>query len=226
MLASASPQRRVALERLGVPFEVQPSDVAELAHGVPADVAVENALRKARAVRDARAAATATAAAALAGADPEADVEVAEAKADVAETEVDQWEVNEAQADEIVLGVDTLVTLDGAIYGKPRDEPHARATLRALSGATHQVMSGVALVRGRVERTALVSTEVRFRKLDDALLEWYLARGEWRERSGGYAIQKGGSLLVREVRGDYENVVGLPLATLLDLHPVLLDALA
>jgi septum formation protein len=126
---------------------------------------------------------------------------------------------------EAVLGVDTLVTLDGVIYGKPADESQARATLRALSGATHRVLSGVALLLDGEERTALASTEVRFRELDEALLSWYVAQGEWRERSGGYAIQKGGSLLVREVRGDYENVVGLPLATLLDLQPELLDHL-
>jgi septum formation protein len=152
---------------------------------VPEEIAVENALRKARAVRAARG----------------------------------------APADELVLGVDTLVALDGVIYGKPADAQQARATLRALSGATHHVLSGVALLQGGAERTALVSTAVSFRELDERLLEWYVAREEWRERSGGYAIQKGGSLLVREVRGDYENVVGLPLATLLDLHPELIDRL-
>ncbi|HVR06078.1 MAG TPA: Maf family nucleotide pyrophosphatase [Solirubrobacteraceae bacterium] len=185
VLASASPQRRAALERLGVSFEVQPSGASELEHGVPEEVAVENALRKARAVRAAR------------GVEP----------------------------GEAVLGVDTLVTLDGVIYGKPADAAQARATLRALSGATHRVLSGVALLFEHEERTALALTEVRFRELDETLLEWYVRQQEWRERSGGYAIQKGGSLLVREVRGDYENVVGLPLATLLDLHPALLAAL-
>jgi septum formation protein len=84
------------------------------------------------------------------------------------------------------------------------------------------VLGGVALLLDGEERTALASTEVRFRELDEALLSWYVAQEEWRERSGGYAIQKAGSLLVREVHGDYENVVGLPLATLLDLHPELL----
>jgi septum formation protein len=116
-----------------------------------------------------------------------------------------------------VLGVDTLVTLHGAIYGKPADEAAARVTLEALSGATHQVVSGLALARdGRVE-TASAVTDVTFRAFDGRILDWYVATGEWRERAGGYAIQGRGAALVREIRGDYLNVVGLPAATLLDL---------
>lgn len=125
-----------------------------------------------------------------------------------------------------VLGVDTLVALEGAIYGKPADEAQARVTLRSLSGATHTVFSGLALLSVEAvppERTALVATEVVFRALEDRLIDWYVATGEWRERAGGYAIQGAGAALVREVRGDYENVVGLPVATLLDLCPWLLE---
>jgi septum formation protein len=127
-----------------------------------------------------------------------------------------------APTGEAVLGVDTLVSIDGAIYGKPADEREARATLRVLSGATHLVISGLALLLGDEERTALACTEVAFRALEESLLDWYIAREEWRGRAGGYAIQGAGAALVREVRGDYENVVGLPLASLLDLYPELL----
>jgi septum formation protein len=197
VLASASPQRRAALERLGVAFEVQPSEVAELERGEPERVALENALRKARAVREARAVMPRETRSATPG----------------------------AQTPEAVLGVDTLVALGGEIYGKPADEDQARATLRALGGATHRVISGVALLLGGEERTAVSSTEVSFRELGEDLLEWLLAKGEWRERSGGYAIQGASATLVREVRGDYENVVGLPLATLLDIYPELLNDL-
>ncbi len=122
----------------------------------------------------------------------------------------------------LVLGVDTVVALAGRVYGKPLDEHHARETLRALSGSTHTVLSGVALIGGGEERTALAATEVVFRTLDEGLIDWYVALGEWRDRAGGYGIQGAGAALVREVRGDYENVVGLPLATLLDLCPELL----
>ncbi|HXW58354.1 MAG TPA: Maf family protein [Solirubrobacteraceae bacterium] len=122
-----------------------------------------------------------------------------------------------------VLGCDTLVALADQIYGKPADEHAARATLRALSGATHAVVGGLALVLDGQERTATARTAVSFRVLDEGLLDWYLATGEWRGRAGAYAIQGAGAALVRSVHGDYENVVGLPLAALLDLYPELLD---
>jgi len=126
---------------------------------------------------------------------------------------------------EVVVGCDTLVALDGVIYGKPADERQARETLTALSGAEHEVISGLALLFGAEqgrERTAIARTGVAFRELSDELLAWYLATGEWRGRAGAYAIQGAGAALVRSVRGDYENVVGLPLASLLDLYPELL----
>lgn len=123
---------------------------------------------------------------------------------------------------EVVLGCDTLVALDGVIYGKPGDERAARASLAALSGATHEAISGVALLIEGEECTAVARTRVRFRVLGQDLLGWYLATGEWQGRAGGYAIQGAGAALVLAVEGDYENVVGLPLATLLDLYPQLL----
>ncbi len=122
---------------------------------------------------------------------------------------------------ELVLGVDTVVALDGRLYGKPIDADAARRTLRALSGRTHEVISGVALVGGERERVATATTEVTFRALSEALVEWYLATGEWRDRAGGYAIQGAGAALVTRVVGDYENVVGLPVGTLIDLCPKL-----
>jgi septum formation protein len=127
-----------------------------------------------------------------------------------------------AGAPETVLGVDTLVYLDGEIFGKPADEAHARATLRALSGATHLVVSGLALLTAEQTTTVTAETGVTFRELGDELLDWYLATGEWRGRAGGYAIQGAGAALVRRIEGDYENVVGLPVAALLDLWPALL----
>jgi nucleoside triphosphate pyrophosphatase len=127
-----------------------------------------------------------------------------------------------AGAEEVVLGCDTIVCRDGAIYGKPADEAAARETLRALGGATHEVLSGLVLLVPGGERSAVARTAVTFRELDDDLLEWYVTTGEWRGRSGGYAIQKAGAALVRTLDGECENVVGLPVATLLDLCPELL----
>jgi len=127
-----------------------------------------------------------------------------------------------AGAEEVVLGCDTIVCRNGAIYGKPADEAAARETLRALGGATHEVLSGLVLLVPGGERSAVARTAVTFRELDDDLLEWYVTTGEWRGRSGGYAIQKAGAALVRTLDGECENVVGLPVATLLDLCPELL----
>ncbi len=201
VLASGSPQRRVLLERLGVPFTVRISGASELERGPdPAAVAVENALRKARAALRPGAA-------------------------------------------EAVLGCDTIVVLDGTIYGKPADAAQAHRTLAALGGRTHEVISGVALLladeegeggeagadgcmkAGKspnvVERTALARTRVTFRAIEEELLERYVATGEWRGRSGGYAIQGAGAELALAIDGEEENVVGLPLRAVRELAPEL-----
>jgi septum formation protein len=178
VLASASPQRRAILERLGVSFTVRASNVEEIERGQPEQVAVENALLKARAAH-------------MPG------------------------------TQEAVLGVDTLVVLGTRIYGKPADEHAARETLAALCAKTHTVLSGIALLRGDREQVGLARTAVVFRQCSAELIDWYVVSGEWRGRAGGYAIQGIGAMLVREIRGDYENVVGLPVAKLMDMAPEL-----
>jgi septum formation protein len=152
--------------------------VPEVEQGDPAQVTVENALRKARSVR-------------------------------------------RDGLPEIIIGCDTVVVLDGHIYGKPADELEAAATIRALAGRTQEVLSGLAVLVGDEERTALARTQVTFHPIDEQLLAWYVSTGEWRDRSGGYAIQGAGSRLVKEFRGEVENVVGLPLEPLLQLCPEL-----
>jgi septum formation protein len=113
---------------------------------------------------------------------------------------------------ELVLGADTVVALDGAILGKPRDAAQAREYVRRLNGRTHEVVGGIALARdGEVVATAIEVTRVTFKRSDDAVLERYVATGEWRGRAGGYAIQGEGASLVERVDGDYLNVVGLAL---------------
>ncbi len=118
-----------------------------------------------------------------------------------------------------VLGVDTVVALGARMYGKPADPEEARATLIALAGRRHAVVSGVCVIQDGRSRTAAAQTSVEFRALSDGLIDWYLASGEWRERAGGYAIQGRGAALVAAIEGDYLNVVGLPVATLLELVP-------
>jgi septum formation protein len=128
--------------------------------------------------------------------------------------------------DQLVLGVDTIVALDGVIYGKPQSATDAAATLRALSGKTHTVISGVALLGAGAGAEPLTLTDtaaVSFRELDERMIAWYLKSDEWQGRSGGYAIQQAGSALVRRIDGDYTNVVGLPVGALLDAWPWLIQ---
>ena len=119
----------------------------------------------------------------------------------------------------VVLGADTDVALDGEILGKPADEAQAQAFLERLSGRTHEVVGGIAVVRDDRLTTAVEVTEVEFAALDPSTVEWYVRSREWEGRAGGYAIQGRGAALITGIRGDYLNVVGLPLARLLALHP-------
>jgi septum formation protein len=129
----------------------------------------------------------------------------------------------------VVLGVDTDVAIDGRLLGKPADEAGARERLEALSDRTHEVLSGVVVVGTAlgtgvgVERSAVARTEVTFDTLDRETLNFYLASGEWRDRAGAYAIQGLGSILITTISGDFSNVVGLPVPTLLELLPALRD---
>jgi septum formation protein len=123
----------------------------------------------------------------------------------------------------LTLGADTLVAVDGDILGKPRDATQAREYVARLAGRTHQVVGAIALARdGEITDTAVAITQVHFRPATPATLDWYVATNEWQGRAGGYAIQGLGATLVEGIEGDYLNVVGLPLARLLDLLPDLL----
>jgi septum formation protein len=125
-------------------------------------------------------------------------------------------------AEEIVIGCDTLVATELEIWGKPPNAMAARETLRRLSGRTHEVVSGLVLVQRGDVRAATEVTRVTFRELDAATIDWYVACGEWDGRAGGYAIQGRGAALVQRIEGDYLNVVGLPVAALIDLCPRLM----
>jgi septum formation protein len=124
-----------------------------------------------------------------------------------------------AGEDDVVVACDTLVATELEIWGKPPNAAAARQTLRRLAGRTHQVVSGLAVVRAGDVRAATEITDVTFRALTDREIDAYLATGEWEGRAGGYAIQGAGGTLVRRLQGDFLNVVGLPVAALLDLCP-------
>jgi septum formation protein len=184
MLASQSPRRHSLLRDLGVPFTVVPSRAEERLGGDAAPLLAE---------------------------------ENAMAKVQGAVLPGD------AAPGDFLLATDTLVTSHGWVMGKPASPEEAARMLSALSGGTHQVVSGVALTRlaeggcipgsGRV-RSAYAVTDVTFMPLDEDQIGGYLASGEWRGKAGAYAIQGLAGLWVSGLRGEYSNVVGLPLCLL------------
>lgn len=115
----------------------------------------------------------------------------------------------------LVLGADTIVVIDGQIVGKPRDLTDARRMLRLLSGRRHEVYTGVALVRVSENKSAarigLQKTRVKFAELNDAEIELLIDKGEPLDKAGAYAVQAQAALFIEEIRGDYWNVVGLPI---------------
>lgn len=116
-------------------------------------------------------------------------------------------------ADETVLAADTIVALDGALLGKPVDEADAKRMLRRLSGRTHQVATGVCIVREAKTHSFVDVTDVTFFELTDTQIDTYVASGEPRDKAGAYGIQGvGGRMLVERIDGDFYNVVGLPIA--------------
>ena len=122
-----------------------------------------------------------------------------------------------------VIACDTDVVLDGAALGKPKDEAEAGHYLERLSGRPHEVLSGLVVLVDGEERSGLERTTVVFKELDGGTRERYVRFGEWRGRSGGYAIQTLGSTLVASLEGSVSNVVGLPVGLLVELAPELLD---
>jgi septum formation protein len=118
--------------------------------------------------------------------------------------------------DALVMGADTLVFLDHKIFGKPRDAAEAKQMLLQLQGQTHQVVTGVSLMRLREyrERLFAVSTDVMFRPLTPEQVDEYLAKINPLDKAGAYAIQESGELIISEVSGSYSNVVGLPVEKL------------
>ena len=119
-----------------------------------------------------------------------------------------------ADRDAVVIGSDTLVELDGVKLGKPKSEEDAFRMLRALSGRTHRVCTGLCCVKGDTVLSGVEITEVVFRELSDEEIYAYIATGEPMDKAGAYGIQGRASLFVEGIRGDYFTVMGLPLCRL------------
>lgn len=119
--------------------------------------------------------------------------------------------------DAVVLGADTAVVLDGRILGKPADAAEAQATLTALSGRSHQVLTAVALASPTGVAVRVVSSQVSFRPLRAEEIAAYWASGEPRDKAGSYAIQGLAAVFVSQLQGSYSAVVGLPLCETAEL---------
>ncbi len=142
--------------------------------------------------------------------DPDSYVKMlAEAKAvDISEQHPDCW----------VIGADTIVLIDNKILGKPGSNEEARSMLKQLSGKTHQVFTGYCICCKNKDTlfSEIVKTDVHFKSLSDAEIEWYIQTGEPFDKAGAYAIQGIGTFLVKGINGSYTNVVGLPVCELIE----------
>ena len=119
-----------------------------------------------------------------------------------------------ALANAVVIGADTVVVLDGAVLGKPKDERDAKRMLTALSGRSHTVWTGITAIRGDKSLSRAERTEVFFRPLTEREIDAYIATGEPLDKAGAYGAQDLASLFVERIDGDFFNVVGLPLCAL------------
>lgn len=120
--------------------------------------------------------------------------------------------VADSNLDCIVIGADTVVALGDKILGKPKDKKDAVDMLKNLSGKSHKVYTGVAIISGEKISNFYEETDVEFFELADAEIEKYVATGEPMDKAGAYGIQGKGCVLVKKINGDYSNVVGLPIS--------------
>ena len=170
ILASGSPRRAELLEKMGLTFQVEPSNTDEVLEPglTPQQEVVHLSLGKAKAV---------------AANHPE---------------------------EAVVLSADTVVELDGKILGKPHSREEAVKMLRALSGRSHRVLTGVTILGPKGTQTHCEETEVYFRPMEDREIQWYVETGEPMDKAGAYGIQGCAAMFIEKISGDYYNVMGLP----------------
>jgi septum formation protein len=183
VLASASPRRRELLAQAGFSFEVHPAHIPEDPY--PNEDPTAYVIRLAR------------------------------EKAEAAYSEITKAPASDKRAPappQVVLGADTTVTLDNHILGKPEDPADAARMLRLLSGRTHRVITGVAVVTAARTEVASEATIVQFLPLSEEEIATYIATGEPMDKAGAYAIQGRAARWIPRIEGCYFNVVGLPIA--------------
>ena len=125
--------------------------------------------------------------------------------------------VVEKYKNRLVLGADTIVVIEDKIIGKPKDLADARKMLRLLSGNWHEVLTGVAIVKDEEISVGLQTTRVKFAELTEAEIEFLIERGEPLDKAGAYAVQAQAALFIEQIKGDYWNVVGLPVNLVYEL---------
>lgn len=190
ILASASPRRKELLEQIGVEFEICPAKGEEIiTKTIPSEVVEELSSQKA--------------------------MEIAEL---ITQYDSEHRDIT-TPTDIMVIGADTVVAYENQILGKPKDEEDARRMLSLLSGKTHSVYTGVTVVlidkNGRAGKiTFHEKTDVGMYPMSDKQIRDYIATGESADKAGSYAIQGKCAIHIREIKGDYNNVVGLPVARL------------
>ena len=189
VLASASPRRRELLAQIGCQFEVRPANIPEDLHHGEDPIAYVTRLAREKAEFVFR--------------------ELTAAR----ESSGSQSPVS----DLAVLGADTTVTLDSLILGKPQDAADAARMLRMLSGRSHRVITGVALVTAHGTEVAAEATAVRFLSISNEEIAAYIATGEPMDKAGAYAIQGRAARWIPRIEGCHFNVVGLPLALVASL---------
>jgi septum formation protein len=190
VLASASPRRRELLFQAGYSFQVHPADIPEDPHPNEDPIAYVTRLarEKAHAVYN-------------------------ELMGAPGPSHLGTWESSNRDRESLaVLGADTTVTLDNHILGKPEDPVDAARMLRLLSGRTHRVITGVALVTANRTEVAAETTAVTFLPLSEEEIADYVATGEPMDKAGAYAIQGHAARWIPRIEGCYFNVVGLPIA--------------
>lgn len=198
ILASASPRRKELLKKTGISFEIIPSSIEErITKTIPSEIVMELAEQKARAVYESL----------LSSGSASLIADVPESRLCGAE-----------DGDLTVIGADTIVVYRGEILGKPADKSEAYDMLSLLSDRTHQVYTGVSLnirKHGKISvRTFYEKTDVTFYPIHKDDLHIYIESGDPLDKAGAYGIQGDFAIHVKEIKGDYNNVVGLPIGRL------------